>query len=34
MRHLKAFHVFHIAAESPSYSVTADKLHITHGAVS
>ncbi|KJY89981.1 LysR family transcriptional regulator [Pseudoalteromonas piscicida] len=34
MRHLKAFHVFHIAAESSSYSVTADKLHITHGAVS
>lgn len=34
MRHLKAFHVFHIAAESSSYTVTADKLHITHGAVS
>ncbi|CAM3852518.1 Glycine cleavage system transcriptional activator [Vibrio aerogenes CECT 7868] len=34
MRHLKAFHVFHIAAESSSYSETADKLHITHGAVS
>lgn len=34
MRHLKAFHVFHIAAESSSYSEAADKLHITHGAVS
>jgi LysR family transcriptional regulator, glycine cleavage system transcriptional activator len=34
MRHLKAFYVFHIAAESSSYSETADKLHITHGAVS
>ncbi len=34
MRHLKAFHVFHIAAESSSYSLAADKLHITHGAVS
>ena len=34
MRHLKAFHVFHIAAESASYSEAADKLHITHGAVS
>jgi len=34
MRHLKSFHVFHIAAESASYSEAADKLHITHGAVS
>ncbi|MBB1365288.1 LysR family transcriptional regulator [Pseudoalteromonas sp. SR44-5] len=34
MRHLKAFHVFHITAESSSYSEAADKLHITHGAVS
>ncbi|WNJ94750.1 LysR family transcriptional regulator [Vibrio ruber] len=34
MRHLKAFHVFHIAAESASFTETADKLHITHGAVS
>ncbi len=34
MRHLKAFHIFHIAAESASYSQAADKLHITHGAVS
>lgn len=34
MRHLKAFHVFHIAAESTSYSEAADKLYITHGAVS
>lgn len=34
MRHLKAFYVFHIAAESNGYSDAADKLHITHGAVS
>lgn len=34
MRHFKSFHVFHIAAESSSYSEAADKLHITHGAVS
>lgn len=34
MRHLKAFHVFHVAAESDNYSQAADKLHITHGAVS
>ncbi|WP_375749125.1 LysR family transcriptional regulator [Vibrio sp. HN007] len=34
MRHLKAFHIFHIAAESNSYSEAAEKLHITHGAVS
>ncbi|QLE84844.1 LysR family transcriptional regulator [Shewanella sp. Scap07] len=34
MRHLKAFHVFHVAASSSSYSETASKLNITHGAVS
>lgn len=34
MRHLKAFYVFHITAESSSYSQAAEKLHITHGAVS
>ncbi|MCG9692779.1 LysR substrate-binding domain-containing protein [Vibrio sp. Isolate22] len=34
MRHLKAFHVFHVAAHSMSYSEAADKLNITHGAVS
>ncbi|OLQ70146.1 LysR family transcriptional regulator [Photobacterium proteolyticum] len=34
MRHLKAFHVFHVAASSSSYSEAADKLCITHGAVS
>ncbi|MFT2110753.1 LysR family transcriptional regulator [Marinomonas sp. 2405UD68-3] len=34
MRHLKAFYIFHIAAESSSYSNAADTLHITHGAVS
>ncbi|MGX9416004.1 LysR family transcriptional regulator [Vibrio sp. WJH972] len=34
MRHLKAFHVFHITAESSSYSEAAERLHITHGAVS
>ncbi len=34
MRHLKAFHVFHVAAESKSYSDAAERLHITHGAVS
>ncbi|MGO2456188.1 LysR family transcriptional regulator [Vibrio casei] len=34
MRHLKAFHVFHVAATSSSYSEAAIKLHITHGAVS
>lgn len=34
MRHLKAFYVFHIAAESNGYSDAADKLHLTHGAVS
>ncbi|MCF7484620.1 LysR family transcriptional regulator [Vibrio sp. A2-1] len=34
MRHLKAFHVFHVAAHSTSYSDAAEKLNITHGAVS
>jgi len=34
MRHLKAFHVFHVAATLESYSKAADKLYITHGAVS
>ncbi|EKO3925707.1 LysR family transcriptional regulator [Vibrio metschnikovii] len=34
MRHLKAFHVFHVAAFSSSFTETADKLNITHGAVS
>lgn len=34
MRHLKAFHIFHIAASSSSYSEAAEKLCITHGAVS
>ncbi|CAH7010459.1 LysR family transcriptional regulator [Vibrio chagasii] len=34
MRHLKAFHVFHVAAHSMSYSEAAEKLNITHGAVS
>ncbi|KXO13966.1 D-serine dehydratase transcriptional activator [Moritella sp. JT01] len=34
MRHLKAFHIFHIAAVLESYSKAADKLCITHGAVS
>ncbi|MEO9494852.1 MAG: LysR family transcriptional regulator [Vibrio splendidus] len=34
MRYLKAFHIFHVAAHSSSYSDAADKLNITHGAVS
>ncbi|NHI01667.1 LysR substrate-binding domain-containing protein [Oceanimonas sp. MB9] len=34
MRHLKAFHIFHMAASSASYSEAAHKLNITHGAVS
>ena len=34
MRHLKSFHVFHISANSSSYSEAAEKLNITHGAVS
>ncbi|OAN13179.1 LysR family transcriptional regulator [Photobacterium jeanii] len=34
MRHLKAFHVFHVAASSASYTQAAQKLNITHGAVS
>lgn len=34
MRHLKAFHIFNVAAGSPSFSEAAVKLCITHGAVS
>ncbi|MFW7523455.1 LysR family transcriptional regulator [Vibrio ostreicida] len=34
MRHLKAFHIFHVAASSSSYSEAAKKLNITQGAVS
>ncbi len=34
MRHLKSFHVFHVAASSASFSEAANKLNITHGAVS
>lgn len=34
MRHLKSFHVFHVAAQSSSYSEAAQQLNITHGAVS
>lgn len=34
MRHLKAFHVFQVAATEKSYSAAAKTLHITHGAVS
>ncbi|ROS02025.1 DNA-binding transcriptional LysR family regulator [Sinobacterium caligoides] len=34
MKHLKAFHVFHVAATSCSFSEAATKLCITHGAVS
>ena len=34
MRHLKAFHIFHVAATSSSYSEAAKKLNITHGAIS
>ncbi|MCK8044881.1 LysR family transcriptional regulator [Shewanella sp. 1CM18E] len=34
MRHLKSFYTFHVAASSNSYSEAANKLHLTHGAVS
>lgn len=34
MRHLKSFYVFHTAASSKSYSEAAERLSITHGAVS
>lgn len=34
MRHLKAFHVFHVAAQSQSFTQAAGQLNITHGAVS
>ncbi|UXI02627.1 LysR substrate-binding domain-containing protein [Photobacterium sp. TY1-4] len=34
MRHLKAFHIFHVAAGSTSFTEAANRLAITHGAVS
>lgn len=34
MRHLNAFYVFHITAQSVTYTEAAQTLHITHGAVS
>lgn len=34
MRHLKAFHVFQVAATAKSFTAAAKRLHITHGAVS
>ncbi|MGN2610460.1 LysR family transcriptional regulator [Aliivibrio fischeri] len=34
MRHLKSFHVFHMAASFSNYSKAANELNITHGAVS
>lgn len=34
MRHLKSFHVFHIAAQSASFTEAAERLCLTHGAVS
>lgn len=34
MRHLKSFHVFHVASQASSYSEAAQQLNITHGAVS
>lgn len=34
MKHLKAFHIFNVAAESSTFSEAADKLFITHGAIS
>jgi len=34
MRHLKAFHIFDVAADSSNFSKAAEKLCITHGAVS
>ncbi|HGF7478420.1 TPA: LysR family transcriptional regulator [Vibrio mimicus] len=34
MRHLKSFHIFHVAASSASFSEAANRLNITHGAVS
>lgn len=34
MRHLKAFYVFHVAAQSETFSEAAEKLNLTHGAVS
>jgi len=34
MRHLKAFHIFDVAADSSSFTKAAERLCITHGAVS
>lgn len=34
MRHLKAFYIFHQAALSSSFTEAAEKLNLTHGAVS
>lgn len=34
MRHLKAFHIFHVAAGAASFTEAAQRLSITHGAVS
>jgi len=34
LKNLKAFHVFDVAADSSSFSKAAEKLYITHGAVS
>lgn len=34
MRHLKAFSIFNVAAETSNFSEAAIKLHLTHGAVS
>ncbi|MGY3572584.1 LysR substrate-binding domain-containing protein [Vibrio paucivorans] len=34
MRHLKAFHIFHVAASCTSYTQAAKQLNLTHGAVS
>ncbi|UTV29047.1 LysR substrate-binding domain-containing protein [Photobacterium atrarenae] len=34
MRHLKAFYIFHVAAGAASFTEAAQRLSITHGAVS
>lgn len=34
MKHLNGLHIFHVAAHSRSLREAAEKLHITHGAVS
>ncbi|MDW6002762.1 LysR family transcriptional regulator [Vibrio mangrovi] len=34
MRHLKSFHIFHVAAQSVSFTQAAEVLCLTHGAVS